>query len=168
MNSRFFFLLTMACSVMAGDVGDKIKQEQARTAGQIEAWPVSKTQFFLYSLDPRGGIGYVVNTEQVFHGFTILGKAEVTTEDDKAALLKAFAQGVRESDGRVAACFNPRHGLRLVVGSSTNDFTICFECLSVMTYGFNHGQGFLITASPSAAFNKFVEKYHLKKAKQNG
>jgi hypothetical protein len=171
MRSRILFLLAIASSVMAGDVGDIIKQRlasQALIAEQIETWPISKTQFFLYTLDPRGGFGDDVNTKRVFHGFKILRKAQVTTEEDKAAILKAFALGVRESDGSLATCFNPRHGLRLVVGSSTNDFTICFECLSVMPYGFNDGHEFLIAASPNATFNNFVHKYHLKKAKKYG
>ncbi len=99
-----------------GITRDSIKQDQARIAGLIETWPISKTQFFLYSLDPSGGTNYGVNTERVFHGFTILGKAEIKIEDDPAALLKIFAQGVRENDGQVAFCFSPRHGLRLIAG----------------------------------------------------
>jgi hypothetical protein len=195
MKSLIFPLFAIASSVLAGDASDgtnhnqagiagpkrfslysldtngitknSIKQDQTRIAGLIETWPVSKTQFFLYSLDPSGGTNYDVNTERVFHGFTILGKAEIKTEDDPTALLRTFAQGIRENDGQVAFCFNPRHGLRLIAGSSTNDFVICFECGAVNTYGFNDGKGFYITASPSAAFNHLVDKYHLKKPKKN-
>ena len=172
-----FFLVLIVCGgcqtrpvapTVASNWREKFKIDQARIATEIETRPLSKTQLFLYSLDPSGGIGDDVNTEQVFHGFTILGKAEITIEGDKAALLRAFAQGIRESDGLVAACFNPRHGLRLVTGSSTNDFTICFECRSVSVYGFNHGRGFLITASPSGTFNELVDKYHLERAKKDG
>jgi len=123
---------------------------------------------FLYSLDPKRGLSSAVNTEQVFHGFTILGKAEIAIEDDESAILKSFAQGIRESDGSVADCFNPRHGLRLIIGSSTNDFAICFECLLVRPYGFNDGREFLTTASPSVKFNDFADKYHLKKSKKDG
>jgi hypothetical protein len=161
MKLRILLLLAIASSVTASDVGDNVKQRQARIAEEIETWPISKTQLFLYSLDPSGGHSYAVNTEQVFHGFTIMGKAEVATNDE-AALLKSFAQGISESDGKEAMCFNPRHGLRVIIGPSTNDFTICFECLSVMAYGFDIGQEFPITTSPSAKFNDLVNKYHLK------
>jgi len=157
-----------ANAVAAADVIYNFIQDQARIAGEIETWPISKTQFFLYSLDPKGGLSSAVNTEQVFHGFTILGKAEVAIENDKSAILKSFVQGIRENHGSVANCFNPRHALRLIIGSSTNDFAICFECLKVTPYGFNYGREFLITTSQSAEFNDFVDKYHLKKAKKNG
>lgn len=161
------FFLYSSHSPPAGDTNDQVKQEQARVAGLIEAWPVSKTRFFLYSLNPNGRTNYEVNTDRIFHGFTILGKAEIKAADDPAALLKTFAQGIRENDGLVAFCFDPRHGLRMVVGSVTNDFVICFQCQSVNSYGFGDVNGFLITGSPAQAFNHLVDKYHMKKPKRD-
>src|SRR5437016_14182158 len=115
MTARFHLLTAVAFALLASCTRDDFKQKQTRIAGEIEAMPIPKMQLFLYSLDPAGGLGYAVNTEQVFHGFSILGKAEVIAADDKTTLLRSFAEGVRKSDGTVAACFNPRHGLRSVV-----------------------------------------------------
>ena len=150
-----------------GDIRKSFEANQIRFAKRIENWPVATTTFFLYSLNPGGSTNYSVNTDRIFHGFSILGKAEIKPADDPAALLKTFAQGIREDDGQAAFCFNPRHGLRMVVGSATNDFVICFECGSVHAYGFANGTGFLITGSPGAAFNHLVDKYHLKKPGPN-
>ena len=143
---------------------EKLKHDQAQVAADVDALPFTKGQLFLYSLDPKGGIGYAVNNDQVFHGFTILGKTQIMDETDKAALVRDFAKGIGENTNTFGACFNPRHGLRLVVGSNTYDFVICFHCLSVMTYGFNQNQGFLVSNSPNDAFNGFLNKYHLNKA----
>ena len=143
---------------------NKFKHDQAQVAADVGALPFAKGQLFLYSLDPKGGIGYAVNNDEVFHGFTILGRAEITDEKDKAALINGFAKGISENTNTFAACFNPRHGLRLKVGTNTYDFVICFHCLSVMTYGFNDNQGFLVSNSPNDAFGGFLDKYHLRKA----
>jgi hypothetical protein len=141
----------------------KRKQNQTRVAEQIELLTVSKTQLFVFSLEPEHHPDYRVNTETVFQGFAILGKAEIAAEAEKTSLLTAFTKGVSDSDGIVAACFIPRHGLRLIVDSRTNDFTICFQCRSVSASGFNNEQGFGITGSSSNAFNDVIDKHHLKK-----
>ena len=169
-GSILVLVLTVIAHAQSGSVKsgtailDKLKHDQAQVAADVDALPAAKGQLFLYSLDPKGGIGYAVNNDQVFHGFTILGRAEITDEKDKVALVKGFAKGISENTNTFAGCFNPRHGLRLVVGTNTYDFVICFHCLSVMTYGFNDNQGFLVSNSPNDAFNGFLDKYHLKKA----
>ncbi len=167
---RIFSLLLITISALADGQHDAFKTNQARIAAEIEAVPVSKSRMTLYSLDPdmsklysRSGELKPEYTNRLFHGFMVFGKAEITAETEKAALLKAFARGIRESDGSVAHCFNPRHGLRLITNSSTNDFTICFECHLVQTDGFNHDPEFAINSSPAGEFNDAVSKHHLKK-----
>jgi hypothetical protein len=155
---QLLWFVLFASSVSAND---DFPKRQARIAADLESLPVTEGQFVLYALDPTAGIGYDVNTDKIFHGFRILGKADVTATKDKNALLSSLASGVRGSDGMVAACFNPRHGIQLVKGKVFYDFVICFECRSVKVYGFNKGQGFLTTETPTKVFNGFLEKYHL-------
>lgn len=156
-------LLLVVFAPMAGASSEKeFHEAQAQIAKGIAALALSDGHLFLYSLNPAGGIGYSVNNDTVFHGFKILGEVEVTGLNEKRALIEAFAKGVRDDGGMVAACFNPRHGIRFVADSSQYDFVICFECGSVMTYGFNGGRGFLVNGSPSREFNDFIAKYHLK------
>lgn len=70
-----------------------------------------------------------------FHGYLILTRAKLTNPDLQRELFDLVAQGVRTSDGTVAACFNPRHGLRVTRGADVVEFVICYECLSLDVHG---------------------------------
>lgn len=94
--------------------------------------------FELYSLDPAAGVG------EGFHGWLVLGKT--TLKGDAAKTVRAAVEkGRKDSDGRQAKCFIPRHGIR--VGDL--DLVICFECLSARVYrGDKNIGGFLTTGGP--------------------
>src|SRR5262245_35652588 len=62
----------------------------------------------LYSLDPAAG----GENKDGFHGWKALGKTELKTEEARRAVAKAIVQGNRDSLGRTAKCFEPRHGVR--------------------------------------------------------
>ncbi|MBA4066816.1 MAG: hypothetical protein C0501_24530 [Isosphaera sp.] len=74
--------------------------------------------------------------------------------DTRKKLVAAFKKGVADNTGIAAACFNPRHGIRVTSDKKTVDFVVCFECFSVKSYadGKDAG-GFLITKSPQKAFD---------------
>src|SRR5437867_3890226 len=62
-----------------------------------------------------------------FHGFKILGQTTLAGEPRataEAALRAAFERW----NGAFAACFNPRHAIRVKAGEAVFDFVICFEC----------------------------------------
>jgi hypothetical protein len=139
--------------------------EQVRVAKEIESIPTSKIRLFLYSIDPcNAGVG-ILNNDEFFHGYFILGKVEIPTENEKIILLTSFAKGIREADG-AAMCFNPRHGLRVIQNSNTNDFSICYECAQVQPYGFNSNRDFSTSGSPNKEFNEFLDKYGLERYKE--
>ena len=155
--------------VFAGCTNQAFKQEQAHTADLIDKIPASKVQLFLYSLNPhherRFDGSLPENSDQLFHGFPILGRAEMTSVQEKEKLLTAFAHGIRKSNGLEYACFNPRHGIRIINEATTNDFVICFECLQVGSFGFDSNQDFLISSSPKSTFDDFLDEYKIEKAK---
>jgi len=66
-----------------------------------------------------------------FHDYLVLGEAELADVADGDYLLALLELGIEGSDGRVAGCFNPRHGLRVEKDGRTTDFVICFECFSM-------------------------------------
>src|SRR5262249_6529154 len=68
-----------------------------------------------------------------FHGYPVLGKTTLKKED-RQKVLNALKKGIADSDGRVATCFNPRHGIRASHGGKTVELLICFECLQVDVY----------------------------------
>ena len=65
------------------------------------------------------------------HGYPILGRAKLTDARARQELVDLVMRGIRESDGRVAACFNPRHGVRAEHDAKVVDLVICYECLSM-------------------------------------
>jgi len=91
------------------------------------------------------------------HDYVVLGSAEVAA-DDAAAVLEAIFDGIRASDGTVAACFNPRHGVRVVDGEHVVDLVICFECLSLSVHRDGEFvQSLTTTSAPEAALAPALE-----------
>lgn len=169
MKSFFGFVL-LSCLLFqtASGAGEDFKASQSRIADAIEKIGQTQDKIFLYSLDPNdlrileGKLPE--NSDKVFHRYPILGRVEITSPEERIRLLSAFAKGVRENSNSLANCFNPRHGIRIVSETTTNDFVICFECLQVQAYGFNGGRNFLTSNSPRTVFDDFLKKYHIKRA----
>lgn len=115
-------------------------------------------QFVLYSLNPH--ISFSERGKQkegAFHGWPILGQTAVGTED-REPLIKALTLGIRQNtNGRRAACFDPRHGIAAVLpDGSQMDWVICFECLQGHV---RHGEAlitFTTEGSPAQAFNEVL------------
>ncbi len=130
----------------------------------IPAEPLKALQegksFELFSLDPKEP---PPKDGEKFHGWQILGSTKL--EADKAKLLvEALEAGVAENnDGIAAACFNPRHGIRVVLDGKTYDFVICFECYQVAWHvGEEKSGSFLTTASPQAKFDAVLKEAKVK------
>jgi hypothetical protein len=85
----------------------------------------------LYSLEPT--LGQTQMGDVAFHDFKVLGQ---TNLDLKQAQLAAnvFQQVVKNWDGRMARCFNPRHALRILSGDHTYDFLLCYSCHQLYVY----------------------------------
>jgi hypothetical protein len=71
---------------------------------------------------------------EMFHEHPVLGKTDIASAADRRAILAAVKQGIAQSNGTIAECFWPRHGLRLVQNGGQSDYVICFECLQVYEY----------------------------------
>ncbi|SRR5712691_8017143 len=125
-------------------------------------------RFILLSLDPthpalRGESE--PPPPETFHGYAVLGKIEIRDQTERAALLEALYKGIQDSEGRLALCFNPRHGVSATLAGETVDLVICFECLQVQTYA-AHGKGVLTTDLPEPTFNRALEAAGLPVAKR--
>jgi hypothetical protein len=97
----------------------------------------------IFALDPMPIAEEALATTKVdhLHGYPILGRATLTDGKARAELADLVLRGIRESDGKVAACFNPRHGIRAKHDGRTLDLVICYECLSMTAYGDALGAG---------------------------
>lgn len=124
-------------------------------ASVAKALQESKT-FELYSLNP--------NVEDKpddtnFQGWKILGKTSIDDAKTRASLVAALQKGVADNtDGIIAACFMPRHGIRLSHRGKTIDIVICFQCYSSKVFiDGKPTEGFIHTDSPRDTFNKVLK-----------
>ena len=109
--------------------------------------------FELLSLDPRRQM----NGADGFHGFKVLGTAVISDSEIRQKLVSAFERAVAEKPGAIAACFNPRHGIRVSKDRERADFVICFECRQVqVSYGEAQGE-FLINNSAKSLFDSVLQ-----------
>lgn len=121
------FLVAAACST----------ESENRLPTAVERVLIDASQLELMTLDPTplSMTGATPPESDQLHGYAITGRARLTDAQPKTELVDLILRGIRESDGRVAACFNPRHAVRAVNGGKTVELVICFECLSLQAYG---------------------------------
>lgn len=119
--------------------------------------------FELMSLLPERGESPPAGAGEDFHGHLVMGRATVSEAREREELLGAFEQGIKESDGRVAKCFNPRHGLRIRKGARTIDVSICFECLQSVIYDGSTERRVIHTQAPEQRFDAALARHGLKK-----
>jgi hypothetical protein len=64
---------------------------------------------------------------EMFHRFPVLGKVDIASPEDRAAILAAIKKGIAKGD-QGAKCFFPRHGVKFTQAGKTVEYVICFEC----------------------------------------
>jgi hypothetical protein len=94
-----------------------------------------------------------------FHGWPVLGSTKLDAQS-RQDVVDAFQKGVPYyDDGVRAACFVPRHGLRVLEEGKTYDFLICFQCSMADVFEDDVKVGsFLIRESPQPVFNSVLIK----------
>jgi hypothetical protein len=120
----------------------------------------SGEQFVLLSLDPKRPSPRHDDdppSKETFHGYAVLGEAVIHDQAIRKELLGALYKGVANSDGDQYACFYPRHGISATLAGEKVDLVICFECLSIDTYG-KDKKIVLTTGSPGQTFDKALER----------
>ena len=102
------------------------------------------------------------------HDWIVLGSTTIQDSNTQATLVSRFAAGVAEHNGMVAACFNPRHAIRLLHDGKTHVFVICFECAQVEWYiDGQRTKGFLISTSPQSLFDEVLQKANIPLAEKS-
>jgi hypothetical protein len=112
-------------------------------------------EFELLSLNPRL---HLESAERSFHGYDVLGTIRIKDADIRKRLVSAFEKGLTENQDEIAACFNPRHGVRVTFGSRTADLN-ALRCESTVPVRLS--MTFWISASPQAVFNQVLRDAHV-------
>lgn len=136
-----------------------------RLPGTVDTVLTQATELELLSLEPQ-----LPSTKprDAFHGYKVLGRTRVQEPQLKDQLLAAIRQGISESAGAVAVCFNPRHGVRAISGRSVVDLVICFECLQIQPYlDGKQVDTALTTRSPQALLDQVLRSSNVPLAATN-
>jgi hypothetical protein len=109
-----------------------VSEPYERTARNLEPEDLAVLQhadeLTLLRLDPE------VDDAEGFHGFKVVRRVIVSGEA-KQPLIDDIAVAINGSDGSVAKCFDPHHGISAKKGAATVDLVICFECNQLYVYG---------------------------------
>lgn len=109
----------------------------------------------LYSLDPSFD-DKEPDPKKGFHGWKVLGKTAIKDAKTRKKLIAVLYQGLADSDGSAAKCFNPRHGVRATVDGKTADIVICFECLRMEFYAGDQSKMETTTRTPEKVLDEIL------------
>jgi hypothetical protein len=89
-------------------------------------------KFELFSLDPDQGRE---NADGI-HGWKILGSLEISDAQLCRQIADRLIEGIEASGGHevMAACFDPRHAIRVSRRRRTFDIVVCFHCMRAYFY----------------------------------
>jgi len=106
-------------------------------------------QLELLSLDP---LITKAPPKEAFHGWRVLGTTTIKDSRLRTEIVAAMRNGIAEFQYPVAACFNPRHGIRAKSGDTIVDLVICFECRQIEAYANDKRSGGALTAPSPQSF----------------
>ena len=141
MKRRLFIALFVIAAVVAVVIYFLPRYPNNRIpAGALQALE-SDSNLILYSIDPErftdldsGERQPLPDDEPKFHTYRILGQTILTSPNSRRITVDTIRHAVRDWDGAIHGCFNPRHGIRATDSSGTHDFLICFQCRQVYLY----------------------------------
>lgn len=143
-------LLLWSCQEAAPPAGAKLPAEAEAALRLAPKWE-------LFSLDPE--VEQDAANPETFHGWKVLGSVEVTDKATRLKLLESLKASVAANRNEVAACFWPRHGIRVNYQGMQQDYAVCFQCYQGRWYtGAEVNEGFALTDSPRDEFNRVLTK----------
>jgi len=105
------------------DFGEEVSQKYRDILFQAESLEI-------IALDPDWPTEESRQDPTTLHGYGVRGRAVLEERSLRLEFLSALAQGAKENDGMVAACFNPRHAIIAESNGQICEIIICFECLT--------------------------------------
>lgn len=112
----------------------------------------------IYSLEP-----WVAPDRKValrLQGYEILGQSELSDAQRQIAV-GAFDSALAEWDGAIAACFDPRHALRIRFKGHAYDFLLCYSCQQMEVFRDGERLGGAGTAGSPTVLNELMKGLRL-------
>lgn len=110
----------------------------------------------IYSID---GLDFeddeLPKTDEEFKGYPVLGKVEIKDAEKRKKIMESLRKGIRNSDGKMAKCFLPRHGIIATKDGKTTEYVICFECLQLKVWANEELKTEPTTTEPKSLLNDF-------------
>lgn len=162
MNAKVIILFLLVGISLVGWVVYAFQSAATRQTTMAEvnrAFPPESYRLFLkaekltlYALKPES-----TNTDaEKFQGYEVAGKTEIAEVKHQKELKGAFIREMAGAKG--AACFNPRHGLRVETEGKTIEIVICFECGNfAVHFGDEKGKGAVNAQYLESPFNQILQ-----------
>lgn len=100
-----------------------------------------------------------VSPADLFHDHQVLGRITLQGVEVREFEV-AFERAVRASDGGVALCFEPRHGVRFVSDGRQYDLLICFQCHQLYIFRpFDVSGTRVLIGSAADGFNALLSRH---------
>ena len=152
--------LAVAVLVLAGCGSESGRLDTSGLPTELQSVLEGDHVIELFSLNPEPPDKTTVDK---FHGWEVLGQAQLDQES-AAKITTALLDGIANAPNYVAACFNPRHGLRITGDENSIDVVICFECVQVYVYsGETRLANLRVAQSPLKSFDAVVNSHGLPK-----
>lgn len=138
-----------------------------RTKNQI--WNVNSIDSMtLYSVDgttsSKSGFKPDENQE-LFHGIPVLGKIKLE-KNQRNELVNALNKGIADGNS-LAACFWPRHAIRIEREGQVSDYVICFYCYQIKKFTDQSTETISTTRFPKTVFNEILTNAGIELAPEN-
>jgi len=124
-----------------------------KTPEKLILYSIDGTEDFEANRDAR-----LATAEELFRGYPVLGKTEVTSENDRNELIAVLQDGIVHHDGIAAKCFWPRHAILASEGGKTFEIVICFQCQQYTLDGRHFP---LISKRAEQKFNDYLRQHHV-------
>ena len=113
----------------------------------------------LYSIDgTEASMGQESAAGETFRGYPLLGQIDITASQSRQEIADAINSSISQSDGLVAACFWPRHALRVRAQGQTIDYVVCFQCRQLEVYEGKSRTMIPIETTAEPVLNRWLEQ----------
>jgi hypothetical protein len=138
------------------DWTNDVRTRQEPLVDELESMLGRDTKMTLFAVDPTENVNGAPDGtwlgKKMFRGHVIRSSAPIEDAREQEALIHALTDGMRETDGTVAACFDPYFGLTIEKGDRKIDVLVCFMCLNGRVYGAYSRGDFILSNAHVDAF----------------